>query len=148
MFLGACRIFKHKITEHYPPVNRLACHLPDRQQIIYQESDNKTTLRKKMERQKLTKLTEYMETVSRELESPLTPEQRGTDPKTGKLFPPAPELSYLQFPSFYVWDKVNHTWDRRAGGKCAKAVGRVFMASPKEGERYYLRILLHKLKGL
>lgn len=54
-------------------------------------------------------------------------------------------LLYNQFPKHYVW-KSNRTWSARVSGESG-TVGRMYMVSPAEGERFYLRLLLHHVPG-
>ncbi|KAG5521131.1 hypothetical protein RHGRI_033625 [Rhododendron griersonianum] len=49
------------------------------------------------------------------------------------------KLLYLNFPEEYVWDTKTRTWHER---KDREVIGRIVTANPKEGERYYLRMLL------
>ncbi|KAG5550811.1 hypothetical protein RHGRI_015690 [Rhododendron griersonianum] len=49
------------------------------------------------------------------------------------------KLLYQNFPEEYVWDTQSRTWHER---KDREVIGRTVTANPKEGERYYLRILL------
>lgn len=51
---------------------------------------------------------------------------------------------YREFPQYYTWNKSTRKWTKR---NQSKAVGRIYTASPNEGERYYLRILLNNVKG-
>ena len=51
---------------------------------------------------------------------------------------------YKDFPEKYVWDKNNKFWYLR---KQRNVIGRIVAAYPTEGERYYLRLLLHHIKG-
>jgi len=78
---------------------------------------------------------------------PLNAQQRGTDPKTNTLYPSANELTYCDFPSYYTWDTETHFWQRRKKNKYSDIIARMYSAHPMSGERFYLRMLLHKVKG-
>jgi hypothetical protein len=53
-------------------------------------------------------------------------------------------LSYAEFPTKFVWNKKIKKWTPRKQGF---AIGRVYFCGPKAGERFYLRMLLNKVKG-
>jgi hypothetical protein len=55
-------------------------------------------------------------------------------------------ILYPDFPEYYRWDSQGKIWIRRAQ-KALRQVGRVVGANPAEGERYYLRVLLHNVAG-
>nr|KAJ0207329.1 hypothetical protein LSAT_V11C500281760 [Lactuca sativa] len=56
----------------------------------------------------------------------------------------ARELSYVEFPTQYVWNKPDKVWTRRKTK--TKTLGKINHVSPKSGDVYYLRILLNKVK--
>nr|KAJ0188861.1 hypothetical protein LSAT_V11C900488340 [Lactuca sativa] len=56
-----------------------------------------------------------------------------------------PKLSYVEFPTKYVWNKSDKIWTRRKTK--SKALCRLNLMSPKSGDIYYLWILLNKIKG-
>nr|GEX35590.1 hypothetical protein [Tanacetum cinerariifolium] len=51
---------------------------------------------------------------------------------------------YKDILKFYTWNKSTHKWNRQKQGKM---IGRMVSANPVEGERFYLRILLQRVKG-
>nr|KAJ0204524.1 hypothetical protein LSAT_V11C500239150 [Lactuca sativa] len=57
----------------------------------------------------------------------------------------AKELSYVEFPTQYVWNKSDKVWTRRKTK--TKSLGIINHVSPKFGDVYYLHILLNKVKG-
>ncbi|XP_073152070.1 uncharacterized protein [Henckelia pumila] len=52
---------------------------------------------------------------------------------------------YQEFPQYYTWIKAGKKWIRRRSNN--KVVGRVYVVSPSEGERFYLRVLLNHVRG-
>ncbi|XP_035841022.1 uncharacterized protein LOC118488056 [Helianthus annuus] len=58
--------------------------------------------------------------------------------------PETTKLTYVEFPSKYVWKLKDRCWQPR---KNYVVVGRLYSVSPSLGEAYYLRILLTKVKG-
>ena len=67
-----------------------------------------------------------------------------------------PNFLYVDLPRFYTWDTSSKTWKRRKMGEKikgyyiheAETIGRVHTVSPRQGECFFLRILLHTIKGL
>ncbi|PLW32436.1 hypothetical protein PCANC_22774 [Puccinia coronata f. sp. avenae] len=57
---------------------------------------------------------------------------------------PARDLYYHEVPTQFYWTR-NKVWEPRE--KASEAVGRLYYASIKEGERFYLRVLLQHTKG-
>ena len=53
------------------------------------------------------------------------------------------DYTYFEFPKYFVRTKENKWRPRKQG----KVVPRVYSCSPREGERYYLRLLLLHVKG-
>jgi len=58
--------------------------------------------------------------------------------------PDARGLLYQDVPRHYVWNKVRKVWTRRQRGT---AIGRMYAVHPNNGECFYLRILLSKIRG-
>ena len=61
-------------------------------------------------------------------------------------------LLYTDVPKYYTWSKTK--WNKRKRGKCgperifeADMVGRMYTVSPSMGECFFLRLLLHDVKG-
>ncbi len=61
----------------------------------------------------------------------------------------ANNILYGQIPKFYSWKQDKTEWSKRVAGcsDAEKIIGRIYVASPSEGERYYLRLLLLRVKG-
>ena len=74
-------------------------------------------------------------------------------------YPSASHIRYVDFPKYFTWNKTNRSWHPRVQYKVShysttayefsrppqKVVGRMYNASPREGERYFLRtLLIHK----
>ncbi|XP_076885973.1 uncharacterized protein LOC143535653 [Bidens hawaiensis] len=126
-YVSACeaswRIFSYEVHYRTPSVVRLPFHLPGQQQIVYGEDEyiddvvDKASVSKSM-------FIDWM-TIN------------GVDPEARKL-------SYVEFPSRFIWKTQERKWQRRKKG-CS--IGRIYSVSPAAGEGYYLRILLNKVKG-
>nr|KAJ0210749.1 hypothetical protein LSAT_V11C400209270 [Lactuca sativa] len=52
-------------------------------------------------------------------------------------------LTYVQFPDHFVWKSNKKVWIPRQQDN---SIGRIVVAHPSEGERYYLRMLLLKIR--
>ncbi|GMY29552.1 hypothetical protein FCV25MIE_24794 [Fagus crenata] len=55
--------------------------------------------------------------------------------------PEARNYLYREFPKHYCWISHSKTWRRRESNK--KVIGRIYTASPIEGGKFYLRVLLN-----
>ncbi|XP_038717417.1 uncharacterized protein LOC120010695 [Tripterygium wilfordii] len=120
----ACwRIFQFDINYREPGVERLSFHLPDQQNVVFKDGSllSNVLSNENIER---TIFTEWM--------------------NTNKNQQDARTLSYLEFPTKWVWHKEEKKWTRRIKGKC---IGRIYYAHPTSGERYFLRMLLNIVKG-
>ncbi|XP_013583371.1 PREDICTED: uncharacterized protein LOC106292319 [Brassica oleracea var. oleracea] len=53
-------------------------------------------------------------------------------------------LTYVQIPEYFVWNNNTKVWSE---GKRGRAIGRTIDVHPSAGDRYYLRILINKIKG-
>ncbi|KAL7611263.1 hypothetical protein Lser_V15G13383 [Lactuca serriola] len=117
------RIFTYDVHCRYPSVVRLPFHLPNQQQIVYGEDDDIDDVLDKPS-VAASKFTAWMECNAIDSE--------------------ARKLTYVEFPTKFVWILNGRFWKRR---KVGKAIGRIHSVSPKLGEAYFLRILLNKVKG-
>lgn len=148
-YMGACnavwRILGFEMGQNYPAVYRLQLHLPNMQQVQYQEGSEEQALLDA--RATPTQLTAYFKAVAEERLHPLTETQRGKDTH-GHFHPCACDLTYDRFSSFYTWQSTKHKWQRRAHGKRGDTICRMYTAAAKSGELFYERMLLCKQKGV
>ncbi|KAF0314588.1 hypothetical protein FJT64_014988 [Amphibalanus amphitrite] len=56
-------------------------------------------------------------------------------------------LLYPDFPRHCRWDKGRRNWVRRQNHQAAPTIGRVVSVSPRQGDVFYLRLLLHHVPG-
>ncbi|XP_052620949.1 uncharacterized protein LOC111908283 [Lactuca sativa] len=127
-YLSACevswRIFKYDVHCTYPSVVRLPFHLPNQQQIVYGEDDD----------------------IDEVLDKPYVAASKFTSwMECNAINSEARDLTYVEFPTKFVWVLNCRFWKRR---KTGKAISRIHSVSPNLGETYFLRILLNKVKGL
>jgi len=57
----------------------------------------------------------------------------------------AKDILYQDFPKKFSFDKKTKTWKERT--RSAPAIGRMYFASPAQGECFYLRLLLTAVPG-
>ncbi|VDI62821.1 Hypothetical predicted protein [Mytilus galloprovincialis] len=114
------RIFHYELHDRSPAIQRLAVHLPHQENVVYKVGNARHTL----EHAKNTTLTAWF--------------------KINAEDPNARSVLYHHFPEQYTWDPSTSTWKPRKAGNM---IGRVYQANPSEGERFYLRLLLHHIPG-
>jgi len=114
------RIYHYNMHDRSPSIQCLAIHLPDQQNVIYSTGHAQEALNSVND----TTLTAWLKTNSDD--------------------PDARNVHYHQFPEKYVWEQKSHSWRARKRGN---TIGRVYRANPIEGERFYLRLLLHHVTG-
>lgn len=107
-----------------PAVMQLQVHLPGMHMVGFKDTDSLEDIANRASSQ-MSMLTEYF-TKNRE------------DPK-------ARGLLYREFPEHYRWIKSQKRWVPRKIKRLQ--IGRLIYASPGEGERYYLRVLLNHVRG-
>ena len=64
--------------------------------------------------------------------------------EANKKYPEARCLTYAEFPTFGVYNAKDRQWYPRKRGF---AIGRIHYVPPSSGERYFLRMLLTKVRG-
>ena len=119
------RILDFPIHHREPPVQILAVHLEDMQEITFGEQESLTHVVTD-EGRKLTTLTEWF--------------------TYNRLFTDGRHLTYLDFPSEYVWYEESKSWKRRKI-KTKHSIGRLVYVHPAAGELFYFRMLFAHQKG-
>ncbi len=126
------RILAFDIHERHPTVVNLAVHLENGQRVFFTEE----TAHKVLEQPPETTLTAFF--------------------KLSQKDPFARTLLYADVPVFYTW--ANKKWSRRKRGIelegrgedavfKSDAIGRVYTVHPNQQECFYLRLLLHTVRG-
>ena len=64
--------------------------------------------------------------------------------EANKKYPQARQTTYLNFPTYWVWNYSSRSWIVSEKGS---SIGQLSFAHPNCGERYYLRMLLTKIYG-
>ena len=137
---AAWRLFSFDIVGRNPPVVILAVHLPNHHTVYFEEGrEQEAALRSALG----TKLTEWI--------------------KANEKYPSARHIRYHLFPRYFTWKTRSNSWSPRAAlrrrnasseeeaydfsGTGANVVGRIYTVSPREGERYFLRLLFTQVPG-
>ncbi|CAH1419114.1 unnamed protein product [Lactuca virosa] len=126
-YLSACealwRIFKFDVHFRTPSVVRLPFHLHGQQNVVYgADNDIEDVLNKQSVSSSM--FLAWMECNEHNKE--------------------ARKLSYVEFPTKFVWKLKYRCWKPREKGF---SIGRIHTVSPNVGEAYFFRILLNKVKG-
>jgi hypothetical protein len=121
----ACwRLFGYPLSGLSHNVQRLSVHLEDMHSVLFQEGDEREAVR--AAKNKDTTLTAWF----------------ALNRKSAKFR----EVKYIDLPTHCVWDKKANVWKERQSG-FDKVIGRMYSASPSEGERYFLYMLLLHVPG-
>jgi hypothetical protein len=129
------KIYGFPIHQKNPPVEKLPCHLPNQQPVIFEEDNIEQITH---QGPPVTKLTAYFETNLHD--------------------PSARHILYPDFPRFFTWNAKDKKWQRRKRGTTYRqesnelvgsTLGRIptITLSPHQAEVYYLRMLLHNKPG-
>ncbi|XP_057428026.1 uncharacterized protein LOC130721279 isoform X1 [Lotus japonicus] len=126
-YLSPCealwRLFSFEIHLKWPAVKKLIYHLPKKQVILFKEQQPiKNVLRRN--KLKNSMFTAWMAACSK--------------------YPEALDLTYVDFPSAFVFDENKQEWTPRKKGF---AIRRINFVAPGSGELYYLRLLLNYQRG-
>ena len=140
---AAYRLFEFTMHSRFPSVRQLYIHLPEKHTVTYNRKACEQKLEKAIKKQSKTTLTQWMKNNDDEIHKPLPLKKLGRNAK-GEYNPRGPDLKYFEYPKYYRWK--DNKWVRRTR-KDMYAIGRMHTVSPREGERYYLRILLNHIKG-
>ncbi|XP_024313446.1 uncharacterized protein LOC112270036 [Brachypodium distachyon] len=108
---------------HRPPVERLACHLPNMNTVLFKPTTNLTSMVSTSYFQQTT-LTGWFAANSVHVE--------------------AMDLTYRDFPTKWRCVSSSRALEKR---KSSDSIGRMYYVPPSAGECYYLRMLLMYVKG-
>lgn len=124
---AAWRIFGFELHHSSTSVQRLSFHLPGEQNVIYDDDEDVDDVLNKEENQTSQFLAFLKTNMKAEAEDP-----------------EARKFTYIEFPSHFVWKKKQMEWTPR---QRSVSVGRIYHVSPSAGQRFYMRILLNRVKG-
>ena len=115
------RLLEFRLHEMSHTIQRLAVHLPLRQNVYYHEGQEEQALQGNTG----TTLTAWFELNARD--------------------PLAHQYLYHEIPEHYTFDRRNKTWKRRQ--RSNNIIGRMYQAQPSDQERFSLRLLLLHRRG-
>lgn len=121
----ACwRIFSFSLHQEFPAHQRLQIHLEKQQNVLFREDrDIQETVDRAVDRH--TTLTAWFDY-----------NQNNEDSR---------QYLYVEFPEHFVWR--NYYWHKRRNANLKTTIGRIYAISPRTQEKYYLRMLLHHVRG-
>ena len=123
---GFWRIYQFRLHDETPNIVRLQVHLPNEQNLVWNANTDS-----------LEKVLDQAQTKDSTLTAWF---------KANTQYPEAQELLYQEAPSMFSFDPTHHVWKPRT--RSTPAIGRMYHASPSQGERFYLRLLLTVCKGM
>lgn len=119
------RIFGFSLHKEFSAHQRLSIHLPGQEMVYFSEDANLGDALANAA-SKDTTLTAWF-SINR------------TDPDANQYL-------YHEFPEYYTWKKSETVWRKRQRG-FRQTIGRIYSVSPKEAEKYHLRLLLNYVRG-
>ncbi|KAG2209273.1 hypothetical protein INT47_005565 [Mucor saturninus] len=119
------RIFGFSLHKEFPSHQRLSIHLPGQETVYFAEGANLSDVLANSA-SKNTTLTAWFNINRTDLN--------------------ANQYLYHEFPEYYTWQKKETVWRTRQRG-FNQTIGRIYSVSPKESEKYYLRLLLNYVRG-
>ena len=117
---AAWRIEGFPLFSRSHPVTKLSVHTENQQKLIFEEDHEGESLKNNE-----TTLTAWFE--------------------LNKNDEFARKIHYVNIPEYYIFQ--GKKWIRRKNNKKNKAIGRLITVSPKDEERFYLKLLLRKITG-
>jgi len=120
---AAWKLFNFKMFHKSHTVYRLPVHLSNQQPVFFQTGNEEKALARAANNH--TKLTAWFE--------------------LNKQDSSARKFLYHEIPYHFTYDQKMESWIRRKSSH--KTVSRMYAVSPKEGERYFLRLLLLHQRG-
>ncbi|GJU24125.1 DNA helicase [Tanacetum coccineum] len=125
LFEACWRIFDYPIHHREPVVQILNVHLENMQRVNFWERDRLDVIVNMPDKKKTTLTEWYMYN------------NKHTDGR---------HLTYLDFPSEFVWYADSKSWHRRVI-RTKKSIGRLTYVHPNSGDLFYFRMLLSHKKG-
>jgi hypothetical protein len=128
------RLYGFDLHKEHPNVVRLAVHLKGRQTILFQEGTDAAAILNRNPHTTLTTWFAFNKTAREHL-NPSAPLRLALN------------TLYHDFPRIATWKKKEKQWAFRTRTPSLLPVGRMYFVQPFEGERYFLRLLLHHVPG-
>jgi hypothetical protein len=127
-------LYGFNLYKEHPNVVWLVVHLKGRQTILFQEGIDAAAV---LNRNPHTTLTTWFafNKITREHLNPFAPLRLALN------------TLYHDFPRIATWKKKEKQWALRTRTLGLLPVDRMYFMQPSEGERYFLRLLLHHVLG-
>jgi hypothetical protein len=122
------RLYGFDLHKEHPNVVRLTVHLKGRQTILFQEGTDVAAVLNRNPHTTLTTWFAFNKTAREHL-NPSAPLRLALN------------TLYHDFPRITTWKKKEKQWALRT--RTLLPVGRMYFMQPSEGEKYFLRLLLH-----
>ena len=119
------RLSEYEMQEKSHTIVRLPVHLPKQQELYYAEGEEDRALAAELDCE--TMLTAWFNL-------------NATDADAGSHL-------YLDIPLHYRFIKSSNAWQKRKQVRGSQTIGRMYAVSPKDLERYFLRLLLLHTPG-
>lgn len=120
-------MFAYDIHGREPSVERLVIHLPNKNKVIFSEEESLDSVLNNPSVLK-TMLTEWF--------------------VANQKYKSARSLTYLEFPSEWVWNNSDKMWTKRKHRKkLGSKIARIYHVHPGTGELFFLRMLLMVVPG-
>ena len=116
------RLSGFEVCEQSSTIVRLDVHEELQQSVLFREGEN---IDEVLERGCTTKLTDWFELNERD--------------------PSARQYLYTEIPKHYIWK--NKRWVKRKNKVGSQIISRIYSVTPKQRERFYLRMLLLHVRG-
>jgi hypothetical protein len=129
------RLYGFDLHKEHPNVVRLAVHLKGRQTILFQKGTDAAAVLNQIPHTTLTTWFAFNKTTREHL-----------NPSTPLCL--ALNTLYHDFPRIATWKKKENQWALRTQTPGLLPVSRMYFVRPSEGERYFLRLLLHHVPGV
>lgn len=130
------KLYDYSMSQQSPAVVPIIVHLPEEQMVYFEDHNAESAL----ERKKNTMITSFFEVNKKERDKkPTMKERKIVNGKPASLMK---DLLLHDVPKYFTYK--DGTWKRKVILKNELTIGRLHYVNPKEGDRYYLRILLTK----
>ena len=124
---GAWRTLGHLMYSRSPAVRRLEVHLHNRQMELFEAGNEQAAVERGPRRTTLLAWLDYLREAAHRHERQ------------------ALECTYAHFPRHYSYNELHRRWHPRRN--LTRCIGRMHFVHPRAGERFYLRMLLHRCTG-
>ena len=125
----ACwRLFQFDMSSRSPAVQALQDHLENHQPVYFEDGQERQAADAEPRKTPLTEWLRYNR------------ESAAADPD-------CLQFRYPDFPRHCSWVQKHRRWTKRRNHQTAPTIGRVVSVSPRQGDVFYLRMLLHHVPG-